>query len=189
MGRRSRKRISTGAGTAEAGAGSRAERDDARRRRAEAAATGDGAASARPSARGRPGRNQRPPPPWGRFPLTELVTLVAIVLALGGVLVGVEGARGRTMLGAGIALGALAGLETAIRDHFAGYRSHTTLIAGFLAIVALAAMTFALRGIAPELTGPVALTIALGAGVVVFAIVFPLLRRAFQRRSGGLSYR
>ncbi len=139
--------------------------------------------------RRRPGAVERPPPPWGSFPLTELVTLLGIVLAIGGMISGVEENRGRTMLGAGIALGSLAGLETAIRDHFAGYRSHTTLLAGFVAIVALAGMIFALKGVVPELAGQVAFTIALGVGAVVFGVAFPLLRRAFQRRSGGLSYR
>jgi hypothetical protein len=183
MGKRSRKRTSGQIADGEDASGSRAERDAARVRRAEEAKS-EGAVRRR-----RRGAAERPPPPWGSFPLTELVTLLGIVLAIGGMISGVEENRGRRMLGAGIALGSLAGLETAIRDHFAGYRSHTTLLAAFLAIVALAAMTFALKGIVPELAGQVAFTVALGVGAVVFGIAFPLLRRVFQRRSGGLSYR
>lgn len=162
----------------------RAERDAARRARAESAPS---SAAGRRS--GRSGARERPPPPWGSFPLTELVTLLGIVLAVGGLVVGVEENRGRTMLVAGIALGALAGLETSIRDHFAGYRSHTTLLAGFLAILALVAITFGLKAVAPGLAGPVAFTIALAVGAIVFTIAFVALRRVFQRRSGGLSYR
>ena len=186
MGRRSRKRTSGSGQAAVAESGSRAERDAARQRRAEQAAA---SGTPRRTDRRRRGTAERPPPPWGSFPLTELVTLLGIVLAIGGMISGVEENRGRTMLGAGIALGSLAGLETAIRDHFAGYRSHSTLLAAFLAILALAAMIFALKGIVPELAGQVAFTVALGVGAVVFGIAFPLLRRVFQRRSGGLSYR
>ena len=34
------------------------------------------------------------------------------------------------LIGTGLALGSLAGLELSIREHFAGYRSHTLLLAG-----------------------------------------------------------
>jgi hypothetical protein len=173
--------MSEGASPAEGGA-SRAERDAARRRRAETAVPGPGGGRSRPR---RPGVAYRPPAPWGRFPLTELVVLVGIALAVLGLVVGVESERGRTMLFAGIALGSLAGLETSVRDHFAGYRSHTTLLAGAAGATSMIGTIFALKGIAPGIP----LFVPLIVGAVVFAIVFPLLRRVFQRRSGGLSYR
>src|SRR5436305_15281367 len=74
MGRRSRKR-STGEGaTAERGATTRAERDEARRRRAQELARSQGA---------RHGRGDpRLPAPWGPFPPTELVLLPPIGLLI-----------------------------------------------------------------------------------------------------------
>ena len=51
------------------GASSRSQRDEARRRRAE------GAGARRSYARGRPSIDERPPPPWGSFPLSELERL------------------------------------------------------------------------------------------------------------------
>ena len=161
---------------------SRAERDAARRRRAEA----DPGASTSSARRSRSGR---PPPPWGSFPLSELVILLGLVLAVVGFIVGVESVRGRTMFFAGIVLGALGGLETSVRDHFAGYRSHTTLLAGFLGFLTIVATTFALRAVAPTLSGQTGFMVALLSGAVIFAVAFSFLRRAFQRRSGGLSFR
>ena len=35
-----------------------------------------------------------------------------------------------TAIGVGVVLGGLGGLEVSVREHFAGYRSHTTLLAG-----------------------------------------------------------
>lgn len=176
MGRRSRKRRSGGAPE---GATSRAERDAARERRVDSEA-----AEGRPRRRSAP-TARRPDPPWGKFPLTELVILLGFVLAGGGFVVGIESDRGRTMFLAGIALGILGGLETSVRDHFAGYRSHTTLLSGAVAIAAVVVVTLALQLVAPDLH--VAVTLVVGA--VAFAAAFPLLRRVFQRRSGGLSFR
>ena len=42
--------------------------------------------------------------------------------------------HGRTLLALGFALGALGGLDTAVREHFAGYRSHTLVLAAFPAV-------------------------------------------------------
>lgn len=175
MGRRSRKRRGSEPGDQ----ATRAERDAARRRSADEAGAGGSAAPKRQS---RPGR---PPPPWGSFPLTELVILVGLVLAVAGFVVGIEEGRGRTLFVAGISLGMLGGLETSVRDHFAGYRSHTTLLSGAVAIVAIVVLALVLRLVAPGI--PVVALFAVGA--VVFAAAFPLLRRTFQRRSGGLSFR
>ena len=131
MGRRSRKRSLSGAGPPRPAAGddksarpatSRAERDAERRR---LRASGEARApAARRGSRRRTG--ERPQAPWGTFPLTELVVLVAIVLGIAGLVI--WGLRGQIMLLAGFALGSLAGLELAVREHFAGYRSHTTLL-------------------------------------------------------------
>src|SRR5437660_3813372 len=127
MGKRSRKR--SAGGTVEVDDArtrtSRAERDAARARRAEALQREGG--SARP--RRRPGRTSpedRPPAPWGNFPLVELAVLGGLILIVAGFIV--RGNRGGAMFAGGLALASLAGLELAIREHFGGFRSHPSLL-------------------------------------------------------------
>jgi len=85
------------------------------------------------------------------------------------------------MIVAGVTLGMLAGLDLSIREHFAGYKSHTTVLAGTLAVATLAIAFFA-AGERPSVVG-------LAAAVVVFVAAFYLLREAFKRRSGGFGFR
>src|SRR3954449_7973476 len=170
MGKRSRKRVEV-----EASPTSRAERDAARARRAAAARTREqGARRPRP---GRTSIDDRPPAPWGSFPLVELVVLLALILIVGGFLV--RGERGGTMIVGGLALGSLAGIELSIREHFAGFRSHTTLLAASAGFVAGA--------IAYLLTKDRTVTPAVA--IVVFMLSFWLLRQAFARRTGGAAFR
>jgi hypothetical protein len=160
---------------------SRAERDEARRRRAQQAA----AEGERPAPRGRRGRYgtaERPPAPWGSFPLSELCVFLALVLGIAGLVV--RGNQGRTMLLAAFALGSLAGLELSIREHFAGYRSHSSLLAG--------ATTFAVVTVVLIVAGSfggVVLGAVVVVGVVVFAGAFYGFRELFKSRSGGLGFR
>jgi hypothetical protein len=119
--------------------------------------------------------DQRPPAPWGNAPLAELVILAGIV----SLAIGVIGAH-PTAIGLGVALAGLGGLEVAIREHFAGFRSHTTLLAGAAFVLVTGLVLY---------VGNQILAVAIGCGAVAFAIVFFLARRAFQRASGGLSYR
>ena len=42
-----------------------------------------------------------------------------------------------------MALACLGGMEVAIREHLAGYRSHTTLLAGFVFVVVVALLFYA----------------------------------------------
>jgi hypothetical protein len=101
--------------------------------------------------------DERPKPPWHPVPLVELAVLVGIVLIVIG-LIHNETSRGRLALVFGLALASLAGLDTAVREHFAGYRSHSSLLAAFPAVVAVAA--------------------------VVFGVGFWAFRGAFRRRAG-----
>lgn len=119
--------------------------------------------------------DQRPPAPWGNFPLAELVILAGIV----ALVVGFIGQQMR-VIAAGVVLAGLGGLEIAIREHFAGYRSHTTLLAGGVFVLTVGIAFYGADQI---------LAVALGIGAVTFAIAFYLARRAFQRASGGLSFR
>lgn len=122
-----------------------------------------------------PAPDERPPAPWGKAPLAELVILAGIVSLAVGVIGGHP-----TAIALGVALAGLGGMEVAIREHFAGYRSHTTLLAGF-AFVLVTGLVFYAAG--------TILAIALAAGAIAFATVFYLARRAFQKASGGLSYK
>jgi hypothetical protein len=162
MGRRSRKR----------GESTRAERDAARRERAATPA-------ARPRPRpGRPSPGERPPAPWGSFPLSELVILLGIVLILWGA---ARGSGGEEMLAAGLVVASLGGGELALREHMAGYRSHSSLLAGVAAFVAVTVVALGL--------GPVKVWVLVVLGVAVFAGTFYAMRELFKRRSGGLGFR
>jgi hypothetical protein len=142
------------------------------------AAPGGSSSRDRSASSGRPGRRRpRPPAPWGSFPLVELVVLLSLVLLIVGFFL--QGTRGVTMIIAGVTLGSLAGLELSVREHFSGYRSHTTVLAGALAVLVLGAGFF--LALAPILN--------LGAGIAVFLIGFYLFREAFKRRSGGVGFR
>jgi uncharacterized integral membrane protein len=119
-----------------------------------------------------------PKAPWSPFPLTELVVLLAMALIVGGVLT--DGGRRGALLGCGFALVSLAGLELAVREHFAGYRSHSTLLAAACAIVVDAPLFLWTH--LPQIA-------LLAIGIVVFVLVLTRLRRAFRARSGGIGFR
>ena len=116
-----------------------------------------------------------PRAPWGAFPLSELLVVLAVVFAAYGVL-SWGSARGIWAVGAAMTLGCLAGLEVAIREHLAGYRPHSTVLAGSAAI---------LSGTATFLLG-VPAAIALGLTVLVFVVSSVGLTRAFRRHRGGV---
>jgi hypothetical protein len=95
-------------------------------------------------------------------------------MLIGGLVV--QGGRGALMIAVGLTLGALAGIELSIREHFAGYRSHTFLLSGAAGVAVLAALAY----LTPSLRLPFALAIAAAA----FALVAWCLTRVFRRRSG-----
>jgi hypothetical protein len=156
MGRRSRKR----------GDSTRAERDAARRERS---------VDARP----RCSSSQRPPAPWGSFPLSELIILAGIVVIVWGLFSG--GGQGNERVAAGLVLASLGGGELALREHLGGYRSHTSLLAGVAAFVSVTVIVIGL--------GPVELWVLLVVAVTVFGGTFYAMRELFKRRSGGLGFR
>src|SRR5215212_2396773 len=139
MGRRSRKR----------GESTRAERDAAR------------ASGATPRRK----TTDRPRAPWGGFPLSELVIFLGLVLILWGE---VRGSGGEEMLVAGLVIASLGGGELALREHLAGYRSHSSLLAGVaaFAVVSVVALTL----------GPVNVWVLLLAGAAVFGGAFYAMR-------------
>ena len=117
----------------------------------------------------------RPPAPWGSFPLVEICVLVGIILLVAGLIMG--GEQGGLAIGVGIGLAALGGLELAIREHFAGFRSHSTLLAGVPAIAVLGFLFYA----GPESIPPVA---RLGIAAVVFVGAFFGFQGMFKRKAG-----
>jgi hypothetical protein len=121
------------------------------------------------------GGEARPEAPWGSFPLAELSVLAGIVMLA----IGIFG-KNPTAIGVGVVLAGLGGLATAASEHFAGYRSHTTLLAGTVFVLVVGGL-FYLAGLI--------LAICLAVGAVAFLGAFYLLRRAFQRASGGLSFK
>jgi hypothetical protein len=152
-----------------------------RRSRARRAAGIAPASPSPPPAAPRPAplSDERPKAPWHPLPLVELCVLVGIVLIVIGLIVGFDSARGQLALVCGVLLASLGGLDTALREHFNGYRSHSSLLAGLPGVVAAAALFFAS---APWIA------VAVGAALV-FALAFWGFRTAFRRRSGGLSFR
>lgn len=119
--------------------------------------------------------DERPPAPWGAVPLAELVILAGIIALIYGI-----AAQQPTAIGLGVALAGLGGMEVAIREHFAGYRSHTTLMAGAVFVFTVGGFYYLAHQI---------LAVSLAIGAAAFLVAFYLARRAFQRASGGLSYR
>lgn len=122
---------------------------------------------------GRQRADERPPAPWGAFPLAELTILAGIVLLGIGF-----ASQSPPAIAVGAVLGALGGLEVSVREHFAGYRSHTTLLAGVPFVLVTGLLFYGAGTI---------LAVALAGGVAAFVAAFAALRRAFQRASGGLS--
>jgi hypothetical protein len=123
--------------------------------------------------------DERPQAPWHPFPLVELCVLVGIVLIVLGLIVGFDSDRGQLALVCGVLLASLGGLDTAVREHFNGYKSHSSVLAGLPGVIAAAALFFAR---APWIA------VAVGAALV-FGLAFWGFRTAFRRRSGGLSFR
>jgi hypothetical protein len=119
--------------------------------------------------------DERPPAPWGSFPLAELAILAGIVMLAVGLFGG-----GPRAIGLGVVLAGIGGLEVAIREHFAGYRSHTTLLAGAVFVLLVGILFYAAK---------LVLAVCLAIGAAAFVASFLMLRRAFRRASGGLSFR
>ncbi len=114
----------------------------------------------------------RPNAPWHPFPLVELCVLAGIVLLVVG-LFSADTPHGRALLVVGLALGSLGGLDTAAREHFAGFKSHTAVLAGVPTVAVAAALYF--------LQAPWLVVVA--AALAMFALGARLLWRAYERRA------
>lgn len=138
-------------------------------------------APARPppgSLRRRARLEEAPKPPWAPLPLSELCILVGLVILVVGFFS--RGPDTGVLIIAGVALVALGTIEFTVREHFAGYRSHTTLLAAILGIAAMGALYLL------DIIGAIA---PLAVGIIVAGVAWWALREAFRRRTGGMSFR
>ena len=119
--------------------------------------------------------DERPPAPWGSFPLVELCVLVGLIMLVIGFIVG--GDRGPLLIVTGLALASLGGLELAIREHFSGFRSHSALLAGVPAIGVMALLFYA----GPDSLAPV---VMIGIAGAVFVAAAVGLASIFRRKAG-----
>lgn len=124
-------------------------------------------------------RSEAPKALWHPLPITELLILVGIVLAVVGLINGSI----PTTIGGLVILGS-ASIELAYREHFAGYRSHSAMLASAVAVIGVTAVAFA--GSRIGISAPPWLLAV--AAIGVFGGLFVVLRRGFRRRTG-LSFR
>jgi hypothetical protein len=130
------------------------------------------------AARRRAGADHRPPAPWGSFPLSEIVIFIGLVLLVVGFFVSPP--QGFVMIAVGLGLGSLAGLELVVREHYAGYRSHTLVLSAAVGVPVFGVLLVATDD--PPL-------LCLAVGAVAFGGSAWLFAKAFQRRSGGALFR
>jgi hypothetical protein len=110
--------------------------------------------------------------PWHPFPLIELSVLIGIICIAVGFFTR-DATHGRILIALGVVLASLAGLDTSAREHFAGYRSHTLVLAAFPAVGAAA-----IAGMAKV---PVVLIVPIMFGV--FLAAFVGLRRVWEAKT------
>src|SRR4051794_34547657 len=79
--------------------------------------------------------DERPPAPWGSFPLNELIIFLSLSMLLASFII--SGPKAGPLFFVGLALGSLATVEFAVREHFTGYRSHSMLLAAVPAVIVL----------------------------------------------------
>ena len=97
--------------------------------------------------------------------------LIGIVLIVLGLFRN-DQTQGRVLLALGLSLGALGGLDTSVREHFAGFRSHTLVLSAFPAVATAVVIGFA--------RVPLVLVVPIMLGV--FLLAFVALRRVWERK-------
>jgi hypothetical protein len=122
--------------------------------------------------------DDHPPAPWGSFPLSEIAVFVGLLLLIAGFFI--PPPQGFVMIAVGLGLGSLAGLELSVREHYAGYRSHTLVLAAAVGVPVFGALF-----LATELSPAICVAV----GLVAFGGAAWLFASAFSRRSGGALYR
>ncbi|MFI4990958.1 MAG: hypothetical protein ACHQHO_08635 [Solirubrobacterales bacterium] len=165
---RSSSASASDAAASKAGAGERSGRRPRAQRRGGAQTPSDGYRA--------PGSvGERPRAPWHPFPLAELSILVGLVaVAIGAA----RGEAGKTLLLVGVVVVVLGTLDTTIREHLSGYRSHAGLLAAVPTALFHGAVALGLFALgAPRVTWvlvPVVLDVPL------FSVLLKLLRARFE---------
>jgi hypothetical protein len=112
---------------------------------------------------------ERPPSPFGGLPVSEIAIFAGLVSAIIGF---TEGGANPALL-VGVAVLAIGVIEVTAREHFSGFRSHTTLLAGIPAIgVGVAVIAI----VGSKTTRQLLLFLV----ILVFAGLFYAFRRAFM---------
>ncbi len=112
---------------------------------------------------------ERPPSPFGGLPISEVAIFAGIV----GTAVGLIQGGGPALI-VGLIVCLLGVVEVTAREHFSGFRSHTSLLAGIPAVGAGIAV-IAVFG------QPGQRLIVLVVAVPVYGLLFWLLRKRFRR--------
>jgi hypothetical protein len=119
---------------------------------------------------------ERPQAPWHPLPLSELLILVGMIGAVVAFLRGVEGSV--ALLGASIGAVAIGTLDVALREHLAGFRAHTLMLAVIPAVVFHTAVVLLVPAFANH--APRWLNIALlPVDVAIVVVCFKLLRARY----------
>ena len=111
---------------------------------------------------------ERPEGPFGGVPVSEIAIFVGAIAAVYGLLASIPAA-----LAVGLVACTLGVVEFSAREHFTGYRSHSTMLAAIPAIGAGIAMIALLGGSLRR--GALLLVV-----IPVFAVCFWLLRKRFR---------
>lgn len=123
----------------------------------------------RPAAQLTTGRvGERPPSPFGGLPVSELAIFAGIVGLVVGLITG-----GQPALVVGAVVCGLGVTEVTAREHFSGFRSHSTLLAAIPAVIVEVAYAL-LVGV------PAQRSLLLVPLVVIWVPCFWLLRRVFR---------
>ena len=140
-----------------------------RARRRELAAKPDGGYRAPGSV------GERPRAPWHPVPLAELLILVGMVAVAIGV---ARGESGKAILFVGIGAVLIGTLDTTIREHLSGYRSHAALLASIPTALFHGGAALALYALGtPSVTWVI---VPLAIDVPLFYVLHKLLRARFQ---------
>lgn len=122
---------------------------------------------------------ERPPAPWHPWPLSEMLILVGGIGTIVGLARTGHGgiSNGGPVLFAGLGAVVLGTLEITWREHNAGYRSHTLILALLPVVILHTAIAL---GLAAFTTVPRLVNVGLLAvDAAVFAVLFKLLRARF----------
>ncbi|HEY2217498.1 MAG TPA: hypothetical protein VGH21_08375 [Solirubrobacteraceae bacterium] len=118
---------------------------------------------------------ERPRAPWHPFPLAELLIFVGLIaVAIGAA----RGESGKPLLFVGIGVVVIGTLDTTIREHLSGYRSHAGLLASVPTALFHGGAALALYALgAPRITW---VLVPIAIDVPLFSVLLKMLRARFD---------